>query len=225
MLLGSQKNQIKVNVSLSKKWYFTFMKISKKAAAVLALVLVITSGFFAYALLNPNDSNQSKQVDSMDHGSSHSTMKGENLSQDDAMFLQMMIPHHQQAVILAELALTNSKNEQILKIAKQIKADQAGEIAQMKKWLKDDGLGEDAGHSMSAMDGMLSSDQLATLKNSKATAFDKLFLNSMIEHHKGALQMVSMIENSKVADLRDFAATIALAQQAEIDQMQKILGN
>jgi|APGre2960657444_1045066.scaffolds.fasta_scaffold115976_2 uncharacterized protein (DUF305 family) len=225
MLLGSQKNQIKVNVSLSKKWYFTFMKISKKAAAVLALVLVITSGFFAYALLNPNDSNQSKQVDSMDHGSSHSTMKGENLSQDDAMFLQMMIPHHQQAVILAELALTNSKNEQILKIAKQIKADQAGEIAQMKKWLKDDGLGEDAGHSMTAMDGMLSSDQLATLKNSKADAFDKLFLNSMIEHHQGALKMVSMIENSKVAALRDFAATIALAQQAEIDQMQKILGN
>ena len=198
------------------------MKISKKAAAVFAVVLVITSGFFAYALLNPNESNQ---MGSMNHGSSHSTMKGENLSQDDAMFLQMMIPHHQQAVILAELALTNSKNEQILKIAKQIKADQAGEIAQMKKWLSDDGLGEDAGHSMSAMAGMLSSDQLATLKNSKADAFDKLFLNNMIEHHKGALQMVSMIENSKVADLRDFAATIAVAQQAEIDQMRKILGN
>lgn len=204
------------------------MKISKKAAAVLAVVLVITSGFFAYALLNSNESNQSKQskqVDSMDHGSSHSTMKGENLSADDAMFLQMMIPHHSQAVIIAEYALTNSKNEQILKIAKQIKADQAGEIAQMKKWLSDDGLGEDAGHSMSAMDGMLSSDQLATLKNSKADAFDKLFLNSMIEHHQGALKMASMIENSKVADLRDFAATIAVAQQAEIDQMRKILGN
>ena len=198
------------------------MKISKNAAAVLAVVLVITSGFFAYALLNPNESNQ---MGSMDHGSSHSTMKGENLSADDAMFLQMMIPHHGQAVIISEYALTNSKNEQILKIAKQIKADQAGEIAQMKKWLSDDGLGEDAGHSMTAMAGMLSSDQLATLKNSKADAFDKLFLKNMIEHHKGALQMVSMIENSKVADLRDFAATIALAQQAEIDQMAEILGN
>jgi len=115
------------------------MKISKKAAAVLAVVLVITSGFFAYALLNPNESNQSKQVDSMNHGGSHSTMKGENLSADDAMFLQMMIPHHGQAVIISEYALTNSKNEQILKLAKQIKADQAGEIMQMKKWLSDDG--------------------------------------------------------------------------------------
>ena len=78
---------------------------------------------------------------------------------------------------------------------------------------------------MSAMAGMLSSDQLATLKNSKAAAFDKLFLNNMIEHHKGALQMVSMIENSKVAALRDFAVSITKAQQAEIDQMQEILGN
>ena len=198
------------------------MKISKNAAAVLTVLLVITSGFFAYALLNPNESNQ---MGSMDHGSSHSTMKGENLSADDAMFLQMMIPHHGQAVIISEYALTNSKNEQILKIAKQIKADQAGEIMQMKKWLNDDGLGEDPGHSMTAMAGMLSSDQLATLKNSKADAFDKLFLNNMIEHHKGALQMVSMIENSKVEALRDFAATISAAQQAEIDQMAEILGN
>jgi uncharacterized protein (DUF305 family) len=198
------------------------MKISKNAAAVLAVVLVITSGFFAYALLNPNESNQ---MGSMNHGGSHSTMAGKNLSADDAMFLQMMIPHHAQAVIISEYALANSKNEQILKLAKQIKADQAGEIMQMKKWLSDDGLGEDPGHSMSAMAGMLSSDQLATLKNSRADAFDKLFLNNMIEHHEGALQMVSMIENSKVADLRDFAASIAAAQQAEIDQMRKILGN
>jgi len=198
------------------------MKISKNAAAVLAVVLVITSGFFAYALLNPNESNQ---MGSMDHGSSHSTMKGENLSADDAMFLQMMIPHHAQAVIIAEYALTNSKNEQILSIANKIKADQTNEVAQMSKWLSDDGLGEDAGHSMTAMAGMLSSDQLATLKNSKATSFDKLFLNNMIEHHKGALQMVSMIENSKVEALRDFAASIAAAQQAEIDQMAEILGN
>ena len=162
---------------------------------------------------------------SMDHGSSHSTTAGENLSADDAMFLQMMIPHHGQAVIISEYALTNSKNEQILSIANKIKADQANEVAQMSKWLADDGLGTDAGHSMSAMAGMLSSDQLATLKNSKAAAFDKLFLNNMIEHHKGALQMVSMIENSKVAALRDFAVSITKAQQAEIDQMQEILGN
>ena len=198
------------------------MKISKKSAGILALVLVITSGFFAYALLSPNGT---KQMDAMDHGSSHSSTTGATLSADDAMFLQMMIPHHTQAVVIAEYAVTNSKNEQILTIAKQIKSDQAVEITQMKKWLTDDNQSTQAGHSMAGMSGMLSEAQLNTLKSSKGATFDKLFLNSMIEHHQGALAMVGMIENSKVAALRDFATAISTAQQAEIAQMQEILGN
>ena len=161
----------------------------------------------------------------MDHGDSYSTTAGKNLSADDAMFLQMMIPHHQQAVVISEYALTNSKNAQIISIANKIKADQANEVAQMSKWLSDDGLGTDPGHSMSAMAGMLTADQLANLKKSKGSSFDTLFLNNMIEHHLGALQMVSMIENSKIVSLRDFAVSITKAQQAEIDQMQEILGN
>ena len=164
-------------------------------------------------------------MNSMSHGGSHSTMAGENLSADDAMFLQMMIPHHQQAVIISEYALTNSKNEQILKLAQQIKSDQSNEITQMKQWLTNDGLGTDPGHSMAGMAGMLSDSQLNTLKTVKGVGFDRLFLENMSEHHLGALQMVSMIENSKVAVLRDFAVSITTAQQAEIDQMQEILGN
>ncbi len=198
------------------------MKISKKSAGILAAVLVITSGFFAYALLSPNNP---MQMGSMDHGSSHSSTAGATLSADDAMFLQMMIPHHTQAVVISEYALANSKNEQILKIAKQIKSDQAGEITQMTKWLTDDNQSTQAGHSMAGMSGMLSDSQLNTLKSSKGAGFDKLFLNNMIEHHQGALAMVGMIENSKVAALRDFATAISTAQQAEIDQMQKLLGN
>ena len=198
------------------------MKISKKSAAVLAVVLLVTSGFFACALLNPNET---KQMNSMSHGGSHSTMAGENLSADDAMFLQMMIPHHQQAVIISEYALTNSTNEQILKLAQQIKSDQSNEITQMKQWLTNDGLGTDPGHSMAGMAGMLSDSQLNTLKTVKGVGFDRLFLENMIEHHLGALQMVVMIENSRVAVLRDFAVSITTAQQAEIDKMQEILGN
>ena len=206
------------------------MNISKKSAGLLAAVLVITSGFFAYALLSPNGTKQMDAMDAMDHsgmahGSSATVTEGKNLSADDAMFLQMMIPHHAQAVVIAEYAATNSKNEQILKIAKQIKSDQAVEITQMKKWLTDDGLGTAAGHSMAGMSGMLSDSQLNTLKSSKGAGCDKLFLNDMIEHHQGALAMVGMIENSKVAALRDFATAISTAQQAEIDQMQKLLGN
>ena len=201
------------------------MKISKKSTGILALVLIITSGFFTYALLNPNNPNNPMQMGAMDHGSSDSSTAGQTLSADDAMFLQMMIPHHAQAVVIAEYALTNSKNEQVVKIAKQIKSDQADEIAQMTKWLTDDNQSTQAGHSMAGMSGMLSEAQLNTLKSSKGATFDKLFLNSMIEHHQGALAMVGMIENSKVAALRDFATAISTAQQAEIAQMQEILGN
>ena len=193
------------------------MNISKKSAGIVSLVLVITSGFFAYALLTPNNP---MQMGSMDHGSSHSSTAGATLSADDAMFLQMMIPHHTQAVVIAEYALANSKNAQVVKIAKQIKSDQAGEITQMTKWLTDDNQSTQAGHSMAGMSGMLNDSQL-----NKGASFDKLFLNSMIEHHQGALAMVGMIENSKVAALRDFATAISTAQQAEIDQMQKLLGN
>ena len=173
------------------------MKISKTSAAVLTLLLVITSGFFAYALLNPNET---KQMNSMGHG---------------------VIGRE----IISEYALTNSKNEQILKLAQQIKSDQSNEITQMKQWLTDDGLGTDPGHSMAGMAGMLSDSQLNTLKTVKGVGFDRLFLENMIEHHLGALQMVVMIENSKVAALRDFAVAITTAQQSEIKQMQEILGN
>ena len=72
---------------------------------------------------------------------------------------------------------------------------------------------------------MLSDSQLNTLKTVKGVGFDRLFLENMIEHHLGALQMVVMIENSRVAALRDFAAAITTAQQSEIKQMQEILGN
>lgn len=209
------------------------MKISKQSAGILVLVLVITSGFFAYALLTPNEMKQSDSMDSMGatdhsgmgHGGSATVTDGKTLSADDAMFLQMMIPHHTQAVVMAEYALKNSKNEQILKIAQQIKADQDAEITQMSKWLTDDGQSTKAGHSMAGMSGMLTDAQLNTLKSSTGSSFDKLFLNKMIEHHEGALQMVAMITNSKVAALRDFAAVITKAQQAEIDQMQKMLSN
>ena len=199
------------------------VKFDKKTGVLLSVIalLAVSVAALSISMLSKNDD----QVHSgMMGGMDHSTM-GKVLSSSDAMFLQMMIPHHQQAVIISEYALTNSKNEQILSIANKIKADQANEVAQMSKWLADDGLGTDPGHSMSAMAGMLSSDQLATLKKSKGSSFDTLFLNNMIEHHKGALQMVSMIENSKIASLRDFAVSITKAQQAEIDQMQEILGN
>lgn len=160
-----------------------------------------------------NDSNLG-----LNHGAHSMSMGG-----DEAMFLQMMIPHHQQAIVISDLAITISKNEDILKLANQIKGAQAPEIDQMKSWLKAAGLGEDPGHSMHAMAGMLTDSQLEQLKNSTGKDFDRQFLSGMIAHHEGAVEMVRMIENSSDLKLRDFGEQINQSQSSEIAVMKQLL--
>jgi len=169
-------------------------------------------------LSNNKDQDHSNMMNGMHHSSA-----GKVLSSSDAMFLQMMIPHHEQAVIMSDLAIKISTNKELLTLAAQIKSAQNPEIVQMKKWLADDGLGEDPGHSMDGMGGMLSEDELTDLSNSTGKNFDKKFISGMIEHHLGALDMVRMIEDSKVAELRSFADSITKTQSAEIDLMRKLL--
>lgn len=154
----------------------------------------------------------------MNHGAHSMSMGG-----DEAMFLQMMIPHHQQAIVISDLAISISKNEDILKLANQIKGAQAPEIDQMKSWLKAAGLGEDPGHSMHAMAGMLTDSQLEQLKNSTGKDFDRQFLSGMIAHHQGAVEMVRMIENSSDLKLRDFGEQINQSQSSEIAVMKQLL--
>ena len=141
----------------------------------------------------------------------------------DAMFLQMMIPHHEQAIVMSDLALKISKNPAILDLAKQIKAAQNPEIAQMKNWLAEFGFSEDPGHSMDGMGGMLSNEDLQVLSKSSGKDFEKLFLNGMIQHHQGAIQMVNMLSNSKDSELKNFGQTIVKTQSAEIELMYELL--
>jgi uncharacterized protein (DUF305 family) len=140
------------------------------------------------------------------------------------MFLQMMIPHHEQAVVMSDLALSTSKDPEVLKLAKQIKDAQAPEIIKMQGWLADAGLSEDPGHSMGdEMGGMLSDSELSVLKGSTGKAFDKLFLAGMIAHHEGAIHMVMMIEDSSNSDISNLGQEIIKSQSAEIELMKKIL--
>ena len=197
------------------------MKIDRKTGILLSLItfFALSSAVLAISLLSNNkDQDHSNMMNGMHHSSA-----GKVLSSSDAMFLQMMIPHHEQAVIMSDLAIKISTNKELLTLAAQIKSAQNPEIVQMKKWLADDGLGEDPGHSMDGMGGMLSEDELTDLSNSTGKNFDKKFISGMIEHHLGALDMVKMIEDSKVAELRSFADSITKTQSAEIDLMRKLL--
>ena len=197
------------------------MKIDRKTGILLSLItfFALSSAVLAISLVSNNkDQDHSNMMNGMHHSSA-----GKVLSSSDAMFLQMMIPHHEQAVIMSDLAIKISTNRELLTLAAQIKSAQIPEIVQMKKWLADDGLGEDPGHSMDGMGGMLSEDELTDLSNSTGKNFDKKFISGMIEHHLGALDMVRMIEDSKVAELRSFADSITKTQSAEIDLMRKLL--
>ena len=140
----------------------------------------------------------------------------------DIMFAQMMIPHHQQAVDMSTLAETNTTNPEILALAKQIKDAQAPEIKQMTARIESSGAGMDMGHDM-GMGGMLTDEQMTALKNATGAAFDKLYLEGMIGHHQGALQMAKMIENSDNAEAKQLAANIISSQSAEIEKMKQML--
>lgn len=140
----------------------------------------------------------------------------------DIMFAQMMIPHHQQAVDMSTLVLETSTNEDMRALAQQIKDAQSPEIEQMQRWLTDAGAGVDMGHDM-GMDGMLTDAEMAELAAATGIERDRLFLEGMIAHHEGALQMTHMIEDSANDEAAALADAIITGQTAEIAVMKEML--
>jgi uncharacterized protein (DUF305 family) len=104
----------------------------------------------------------------------------------------MMIPHHQQAIEMSDLALEKSSDPDILALAAEIKAAQGPEIEQMTTWLTQSGApvdgGDHAGHMN--MGGMLTDAEMKRLTSSTGSEFDRLFLEGMIIHHEGAIMRV-----------------------------------
>lgn len=145
------------------------------------------------------------------------------LSNSDVMFLQMMIPHHEQAVEISNLALSKSSNTELLALAQRISEEQDAEIEMMRGWLQAAGEDEEMGHAMHGMDGMLSDDALSQLEQAEGSAFDRAWLNGMIEHHDGAIEMAEMIVDARDERLRAFGERIIAAQSAEIDEMKSIV--
>ena len=145
------------------------------------------------------------------------------LSNSDVMFLQMMIPHHEQAVEISNLALSKSSNTELLALAQRISEEQDAEIEMMRGWLQAAGEDEEMGHAMHGMDGMLSDDALSHLEKAEGSAFDRAWLNGMIEHHDGAIEMAEMIVDARDERLRAFGERIIAAQSAEIDEMKSIV--
>jgi len=162
------------------------------------------------------DTHQANHGDHSDHGDMSTTTMGET----ETMFATMMIPHHQQAIEMSELALLNSTNEEVRKLAQQILDAQNKEIQQMQGWI--DGHGHEV-HGDHEMGGMASEEDLAKLKTLSSPEFDRLFLKLMIVHHEGALDMVSMLDGTENPEAQELAKHIVEIQQAEIDLMNQLL--
>lgn len=161
------------------------------------------------------------------------------VSRKDAEFMQGMIHHHAQAVEMTALIEARTENKEVRRLGARISQSQADEMNFMKRWLKArgekttmempqmDGMSGHQHHEMQ-MPGMLSKKQMEALKNAKGAEFDKLFLQGMIQHHKGALVMVEELFKTagagQDAELFNFATDVDSGQRAEIRIMQTLLG-
>lgn len=150
-------------------------------------------------------------------------------NEDDVAFAQMMVPHHEQAVEMAELVPDRSDNDAVIDLAARIKEAQAPEIEQMQGWLED--WGEEIDDpTMGEMDmggsGMMTEEQMGALEAAAGTEFDVLFLEMMTEHHRGAVEMAEMeIADGKFADAVELAMAIVSTQEDEIAEMETILAD
>lgn len=161
----------------------------------------------------------------------HTTTMSESTAEfndSDVMFLQMMYPHHEQAVEMAALVEGRSTNPDIGSLAVDIADAQQPEMDRMTQWLIDWGqpapyeMDSDTGHEHG---GMMSDEQLASLEASSGTEFDRQWLTLMIEHHDGAITSAGTeLEHGANTDAKAMAATIIETQQREIDTMRRLLG-
>jgi uncharacterized protein (DUF305 family) len=155
-----------------------------------------------------------------------------DLNAADVEFAQGMIAHHEQAIEMAEIALDPNigASPEVVDLAIRIQAAQDPEVELMTAWLVAEGepltMDMSDGHDMSSMDGMMSADDMDALAAATGTEFDRMWLEMMIAHHEGAISQSETVKASgSNADVRALADEIIVAQQAEIAEMQVLLGN
>jgi uncharacterized protein (DUF305 family) len=160
-----------------------------------------------------------------------------NYTAADVKFMQGMIHHHNQALLMVAMIPTHSETVQLKELGQKIQISQDGEIQAMKDWLADrhqeapmimpDGSAMMGQMDMTAMPGMLTPAQMKNLDAARGRQFDELFLTGMIQHHKGALSMVAELRSAgggREPNIADFTSGVDNDQRAEIVRMYGLLG-
>jgi uncharacterized protein (DUF305 family) len=145
----------------------------------------------------------------------------------DVEFMQGMIHHHQQAIVMTDWARERTHNAKVRLLALRMGTTQQVEIDQMWKWLEARGVDPaNHQHKHTAMPGMLNSRQLERLKQADGPRFDELFLRYMTMHHRGALTMVQELFDKgggAEAEIGAFTRHVDADQAIEIQRMQQLL--
>ena len=158
---------------------------------------------------------------------------GEAFNDADVMFAQMMIPHHEQAIEMSDVILgKEGVDPEVTDLATQIKAAQDPEIAQLNIWLDewgapqpDESMGMDHGDmGDESMDGMMSEEDMQALDGAEGAEAGRLFLEQMIVHHEGAVEMAQTeVEDGSNKAAIEMASTIVTSQSSEIQTMEDLL--
>ncbi len=202
-------------------------------AAVAVLVLVAPGGAVTAASAEPaHSAGLTMRV----------LTQADEHNQADVTFAQRMIPHHRQAIVMAQVARSHDSSPEVKALAERIQKAQAPEIRTMTGWLK--AWGEPVPRGMGSvedMPGMGQGDDDATsmpgmmhktqmmdldldLDRASGRAFDTMFLTMMIEHHEGAIDMAkSELRHGSCGPTKDLATDIIRSQTAEIAQMRAML--
>jgi uncharacterized protein (DUF305 family) len=185
-----------------------FVKLPRIAITAVVVVVVVVVGV---AVLRGNG-----------------TINRPNHNAADVMFAQMMIPHHQQAIDMADMALNPSRHasEELRNLASEMKTGQTMEVATLTQLLQQWGEPISMHHHGGMMDGMLSLDEPAALGDIKGPAFDQSWARAMIAHHRGAISMAREVETSGVNQtVRQLARDIVKAQRSEITVLQRTMNS
>ena len=201
-------------VTLRLRLYDGDMKSLLRTAIALTGILALSISLASCSAPAADESASSEKLHSSEHGSHSMEIK------DRKSFALAMIPHHEQAVEMSQLALENTSNPTVLALAEKIIAEQSAEIEMMTPWLEDQAVDYDM-----VMDGMLTSSQLDDLRAARDTDFDALFSQYMIMHHQGAVEMANQVIEIEDIFLSELGYQIIEQQTQEISELEAIAMN
>ena len=178
----------------------------------------------ALVLAGCSTGTEDDSMPGMDHGSSE---QAADANDADVMFASMMIVHHEQAIEMSDIVLAkDGVHPEVVELAEAIKTAQGPEIEQLQGWLDDWGVDpeEQQMGGMDHGDGMMTEDDLTALESADGAEASRLFLEQMIVHHEGAVEMAqAQVEDGSNPDAVELAQTIIDAQTTEIQEMQDLL--